>query len=111
MSLFIFYLKETERASFFSGTRFALAMIVLLSFVTNILGDDTQALQSTLASLCSLNKNGVFGSCCKSYQNGCSVSLASSPARNCFIADLGSTTGSILTFCLYFKLCYYYNSN
>ena len=102
-SLYVCYVKETDHASFFSGTRVTLSMMVLLYFVGIVLGDDTQALQGTLASLCSLNKNGVFGSCCGSYQNGCSVTLASSTARNCFISGLGSTTGSTLTLLFVFQ--------
>ena len=60
-------------------------------------GDDTQALRDTISSLCSLNKVGQFASCCGSYDNGASITLEDSTARSCFIYDLGSTTGSVLT--------------
>ena len=70
--------------------------VMLVMFGTTALGDDTQALQDTLASLCSLNKVGRFASCCEKYDVS-SVTLASSTARNCYIDFLGSTHGSILT--------------
>ena len=60
-------------------------------------GDDTQALRDTISSLCSLNSIGKFASCCVSYDNGASLTLASSEARTCFIDGLGSTTGSVVT--------------
>ena len=46
-----------------------------------VCGDDTQALRDTISSLCSLNKVGKFASCCGSYDNGASITLASSPAE------------------------------
>ena len=60
-------------------------------------GDDTQALRDTISSLCSLNSVGQFASCCVSYDNGASLTLEDSPARSCFIWDLGSTESSVLT--------------
>ena len=60
-------------------------------------GDDTQALRDTISSLCSLNSVGEFASCCVSYDNGASLTLEYSAARRCFIYDLASTTGSVLT--------------
>ena len=69
--------------------------VLMMSAVVS--GDDTQALRDTVSSLCSLNKVGKFASCCASYDNGASLTLESSIARGCFIADLGSTTGSIVT--------------
>ena len=60
-------------------------------------GNDTQAFRDTISSLCSLNSVGKFHSCCVSYDNGASLTLASSTARGCFISGLGSTTGSVLT--------------
>ena len=67
-------------------------------------GDDTQALRDTISSLCSLNKVGQFASCCGSYNNGASITLASSTVRNCFIYSLESTTGSVLTYL--FVICF-----
>ena len=67
-------------------------MVVVVS------GDDTQALRDTISSLCSLNKVGKFASCCGSYDNGASITLEDSTARDCFIYSLGSTTESDLTF-------------
>ena len=69
-------------------------VIVLMMIVVE--GDDTQALRDTISSLCSLNSVGQFASCCASYDNGASLTLASSTARACFISSLGSTPGSIL---------------
>ena len=60
-------------------------------------GDDTQAFRDTISSLCSLNSVGRFASCCVSYDNGASLTLEDSEARACFIYDLTSTTGSVLT--------------
>ena len=65
--------------------------------MTVVEGDDTQALRDTISSLCSLNSVGEFASCCASYDNGASLTLEYSPSRECFIYDLGSTTGSVLT--------------
>ena len=72
-----------------------MGVIVLMMIVVS--GDDTQALRDTISSLCSLNKVGQFASCCGSYDNGASITLESSPARNCFFANLKSTTGSVVT--------------
>ena len=69
-------------------------------------GDDTQALRDTISSLCSLNKVGQFASCCGSYNNGASITLASSTARACFIYGLNSTTGSVLT--SLFVICFFF---
>ena len=71
-----------------------MGVIVLMMIVVE--GDDTQALRDTISSLCSLNSVGQFASCCASYDNGASLTLASSTARACFISSLGSTPGSIL---------------
>ena len=60
-------------------------------------GNDTPALRDTISSLCSLNKVGQFASCCGSYRNGASITLASSPARNCFISGLKTAEGSVVT--------------
>ena len=80
---------------FITSTKVPVIMIVLmLAVVVSVLGDDTQALQDTLYSLCSLNKKGKFGLCCECYDIS-SVTLASSPARDCFISDIYSTSGSI----------------
>ena len=69
-------------------------IVVMLAVVVSVLGDDTQALRDTLSSLCSLNKEGQFGSCCESNDIS-SVTLASSETWNCFISSLGYKRGSI----------------
>ena len=71
-----------------------MGVIVLMMIVVS--GDDTQALRDTISSLCSLNKVGQFASCCGSYYNGAYITLEYSPARDCFISGLASTTGSVL---------------
>ena len=75
-------------------------------------GDDTQALQHTISSLCELNSVGKFAGCCASYNNGASITLASSTVRSCFIFALSSTTGSILTelfvICFSFLCCFFF---
>ena len=70
-------------------------------------GDDTQALRQTISSLCSLNSVGKFASCCVSYDNGASLTLAYSTARGCFITDLTSTAGSVLT--SLFVICFIFD--
>ena len=79
-----------------SSAKFALAMVALTTVVVGVLGDDTKAFQNTISRLCSLNTEGQFGSCCSEYDVS-SVTLASSPARNCFVKYIGSSAGSILT--------------
>ena len=78
------------------STPLLMGVIVLMMMIV-VCGDDTQALRGTISSLCSLNKVGQFASCCGSYNNGASITLEDSPARDCFIYDLESTTGSVLT--------------
>ena len=73
---------------FITSTKVPVIMIVpMLIVVVNVLGDDTQALRDTLSSLCSLNKEGQFGSCCGNYDINF-VTLDYSSARNCFIFSL-----------------------
>ena len=79
-----------------------MGVIVLMMIVVS--GDDTQALRDTISSLCSLNSVGEFASCCVSYDNGASLTLASSTVRACFISSLASTTGSVLTYL--FVICF-----
>ena len=86
---------RTFYISLMLSTPVIIGVIVLMMIVVS--GDDTQALRDTISSLCSLNKVGQFASCCGSYENGASITLENSPARNCFISGLGSTTGSVLT--------------
>ena len=93
---------------FITSSKVPVIMIVLmLAVAVNVLGDDTQALRDTLSSLCSLNKEGWFGSCCVNYDIS-SVTLASVPG--CFISSLSSTSGSI-TFLFvshfYFRVVYF----
>ena len=91
---------------FFQSTHFALFLVIVLMMIV-VEGDDTQALRDTISSLCSLNSVGQFASCCVSYDNGASLTLEDSTARYCFISDLASTTGSVLTslFVICFILC------
>ena len=71
--------------------------VIVLMMVIVVSADDTQALRDTVSSLCSLNKAGEFHSCCLSYDIN-SLSLASSPARGCFISSLSSSAESVLTY-------------
>ena len=88
---------------FFQSNRFVLFLVIVLMMIV-VEGDDTQALRHTISSLCSLNSVGQFASCCLSYDNGASLTLASSTARTCFIDNLASTAGSVLTFL--FVICF-----
>ena len=91
---------------FFQCSRFVLFLVIVLMIIV-VEGDDTQALRHTISSLCSLNSVGLFHSCCVSYDNGASLTLASSTARACFIYSLTSTEGSVLTslFVIFLILC------
>ena len=84
------------------STPVIVGVIVLMMIVVS--GDDTQALRDTISSLCSLNKVGQFASCCGSYDNGASITLKDSTARSCFISNLKSTTGSVVTYL--FVICF-----
>ena len=95
---------RTFYISIMLSTPVLMGMIVLMVIVVS--GDDTQALRDTISSLCSLNKVGRFASCCGSYDNGATITLASNPTRSCFIYGLGSTTGSIVT--SLFVICFIY---
>ena len=81
---------------FFQSTHFVLFLVIVLMMIV-VSGDDTQALRDTISSLCSLNSVGKFASCCVSYDNGASLTLEYSPARECFISSLASKIGSVLT--------------
>ena len=93
---------RTFYISLMLSTPVIMGVIVLMMIVVS--GDDTQALRDTISSLCSLNKVGQFASCCGSYENGASITLASSTAKICFIYNLRSTTGSVLTYL--FVICF-----
>ena len=71
-----------------------MVVMVVLALVVDVVGDDTQAFRDMLSSLCSLNKEGQFGSCCESIDIS-SVTLASSATRNCFTSSIFSRDGSI----------------
>ena len=81
---------------FFQSSYFVLFLVIVLMMIV-VSGDDTQALRDTISSLCSLNSVGKFASCCVSYDNGANITLEYSADTTCFIASLGSTTGSVLT--------------
>ena len=96
---------------FITSSKVPVIMIVLmLAVVVSVLGDDTQALRDTLSSLCSLNKEGQFGSCCKKYDIS-SVTLYYSTARNCFISSIYSTYEGSITWLfalhLYFRIIHF----
>ena len=105
-STYILLPHRTFYISLMLSTPVIVGVIVLVVIVVS--GDDTPALRDTVSSLCSLNKVGQFASCCGSYNNGISITLASSPGRNCFFAGLRSTTGStvisLLVICFSFVL-------
>ena len=86
---------KTFNISLMLSTPVIMRVIVMMVIVVS--GDDTQALRHTISSLCTSNTVGQFASCCKSYDNGASITLEDSTARSCFIYSLASTTGSVLT--------------
>ena len=103
--LFLFHFVPhllTPTSSFHTEPSISLMMSILMIMGVIVLmmtveGDDTQALRDTISSLCSLNSVGQFSMCCVSYDNGASLTLASSTVSSGFIASLKSTTGSVLT--------------
>ena len=90
--------------NFYISLMLSILMIMGVIVLIVVSGDDTQALRDTISSLCSLNKVGQFASCCGSYDNGASITLEWSKARECFISGLVSTTGSVLTYL--FVICF-----
>ena len=86
------------QAVFYPSLMFPIPIIlpvIVLMMVVVVSGDDTQAFRDTLSSLCSLNKAGKFSTCCASHDIN-SLTLEYSPARNCFILSLSSSSGSVL---------------
>ena len=78
-------------------TSFVFLLIEFLlfdSFVFATTDYPTLSLRSTLSSLCESNKEGVFGSCCRTYDIS-SVSIEKSEARDCFVPSLVSTSDGI----------------
>jgi len=78
------------------GAKFPLVFMALAMVAACVLGDDTEALQDTLSSLCSLNQFGKFGSCCKSH-NISSLDFENRDTWECFFYNLEYTTGNLLT--------------
>ena len=84
--------------SFNFFTKTSLMIMALLMVVSvSVLGDDTKALQDTLSSLCSLNKDGEFGDCCGKYDIS-SVTLDSTESWKCFLEGISFTSDSIITY-------------
>ena len=92
---YILFPHRTFCISLMLSTPVIMGVIVLMMIVVS--GDDTQALRDTISSLCSLNKVGQFASCCGSYDNGASVTLADSSASSCFIYRFTTTSGRYVT--------------
>ena len=49
---------------------FQSSFLLFLFFVLFVSSDETYALRRTLQKLCSANKEGTFGKCCRDYDNG-----------------------------------------
>ena len=80
-----------------SNPSFEFLLIVLFLFISCVIATTdypTLALRDTLSSLCEVNQEGVFGSCCRAYDIS-SVSVEKSKERGCFIDDLISTSDGI----------------
>ena len=74
-----------------------LSVLVLFFLISCVNATDdysTLALRDTLSSLCEVNKEGKFGSCCRTYDIS-SVSIEESEAQKCFISKLTSTSDGI----------------
>ena len=79
----------------------AFVPILLLAAVffgtfTCCLGNDTAGFKSILSRLCSLNKEGAFGSCCLTHPIE-SVSLENKNTWDCFVTDLKTEDGLNIT--------------
>ena len=73
---------------------FLVVFFLLISCVIATTDYPTLALRDTLSSLCEVNQEGKFGSCCRAYDIS-SVSIEKSEERDCFISNLISTSDGI----------------
>ena len=73
---------------------FLIVLFLLISCVIATTDYPTLTLRDTLSSLCEVNQEGIFGSCCRAYDIS-SVSIERSEERDCFISNLISTSDGI----------------
>jgi len=89
---------------------FLIVLFLLISCVIATTDYPTLALRDTLSSLCEVNQEGEFGSCCRAYDIS-SVSIERSEERDCFIDDLISTSDGIeylFVYLEFFKSTYHH---
>ena len=89
-----------------SNPPFEFSLIVLFLLISCVIATTdypTLALRDTLSSLCEVNQEGTFGSCCRAYDIS-SVSIEKSEERDCFIYDLISTSDGIEYLFVYLRL-------
>ena len=86
---------------------FLIVLFLLISCVIATTDYPTLALRDTLSSLCEVNQEGKFGSCCRAYDIS-SVSIEESEERDCFISSLISTSDGIeylFVYLILFHVC------
>ena len=77
------------KTHFLSNRRNVLPVIFALSLICFAFPDDTQALRNTLNSLCSLNRESEFSSCCSMYPpSTVSLTPESEKQRRCYFAKV-----------------------
>ena len=101
--MLFFERKEVMNVHFFQRffkMQFFVSFFIVVAVVGVILycsGDDTQALQNTISSLCINNTRGRFASCCNAHSFK-SIVLEERSTWNCFLRDLNFTKEKNLTF-------------
>ena len=63
---------------------------VLLSLTNLCVCDVTDALRETIGSLCAVNTEGIFASCCVASNNG--QTITEDNVKDCFFSDFGIYT-------------------
>ena len=112
--------KEMKRTSLLSGNKWGLVrrrkdgnllntvlFLVVLCFLclpVFVEGNDAQELLNMLSSLCSVNGQGSFASCCKSKPVD-SVKISSKDTWDCYLYGIGYSSGRISSLFVSFCFC------
>ena len=107
------HFKNINRGLLFSPTLLTRTPLILVSLVLTstclcACGDDTNGLRNTLSSLCSINSEGEFGSCCSTH-NTASVNLNEKSTWDCFLRDIGTDSDMNVTslFVVFFSFSHF----
>ena len=94
----------------FLSSKLILLALILFSTLLCACGNDTQALRNTLSSLCKINTENEFGSCCKTH-NTTFVDIKDKKTWDCFLRDIGSDANlnvtSLFVFFLFFSFLFF----